>query len=98
MTIFISNIFLLISEMPEDLVELNLDDKRLTFDPLWLRDHCRCDQCYNHTTFQRKLKITDISDSIAVKSYQFENDCVNVTCEFFLLEVARLKFTEQIFL
>lgn len=70
--------------MAEEIV-IEIDGyKKLMVDPLWLRDHCRCDACYNYTTFQRKLKITDIPETIAVKSYQLKDGDVNVTCKLTL--------------
>ncbi|XP_055535607.1 uncharacterized protein LOC129724615 [Wyeomyia smithii] len=31
---------------------------------IWLRDHCRCAECYNQETFQRSQSILDIPDDV----------------------------------
>lgn len=63
-------------------IEISLeDDKVLKLDLFWLRDHCRCDSCYNHSTHQRKLNILDISDDIAAKTYEVKGEKLRVVCE-----------------
>lgn len=39
------------------------DGSELTFEDCWLRDHCRCQSCYNFSTFQRANHILDIPDA-----------------------------------
>lgn len=48
----------------------------------WLRDHCRCEQCYNHLTFQRKISVTDISVNIKSRDCLIEEDVLKITCEY----------------
>ena len=36
------------------------DGSTADFHHIWLRDHCRCSQCYNSTTHQKELNIVDI--------------------------------------
>ncbi|XP_042203537.1 trimethyllysine dioxygenase, mitochondrial-like [Homarus americanus] len=47
----------------------------LHFTYTWLRDHCRCPQCYDHKTYQRKYEISNIPLGIrpvAVKATEKE--------------------------
>ena len=54
-----------------------LDDAFLSL--VWLRDHCRSRQCYNHTTFQRQTDIRRlISDA---KPLHFNVDATGTTLE-----------------
>ncbi|XP_065336423.1 trimethyllysine dioxygenase, mitochondrial isoform X1 [Cloeon dipterum] len=44
-------------------------------DLMWLRDHCRCSECYNHATSQRSLPFLSIQQDISPKTWQIaEND------------------------
>uniref|UniRef100_A0A1Q3G1R0 Trimethyllysine dioxygenase, mitochondrial n=1 Tax=Culex tarsalis TaxID=7177 RepID=A0A1Q3G1R0_CULTA len=45
---------------------------------IWLRDHCRCNECYNHETFQRTLSVLDIPDDVAPDSYEIRDESLNV--------------------
>lgn len=49
-------------------VDLSLKNGAVQIDLFWLRDHCRCELCYNNVTFQRKVSILDISDNIKILS------------------------------
>ncbi|XP_053685520.1 uncharacterized protein LOC128735068 [Sabethes cyaneus] len=40
---------------------------------IWLRDHCRCSECYNHETFQRTLSILDIPDDVKPASFELSD-------------------------
>lgn len=57
------------------------DDKKLKLDLLWLRDHCRCKKCYDHSTFQRKISILDIPDDIGAKSYDLKDGALEIDCK-----------------
>lgn len=51
-------------------------------DYFWLRDHCRCDKCYNYATNQRRLAIRDISLNIRPANAAGVNgDQININCE-----------------
>ncbi|XP_069696640.1 trimethyllysine dioxygenase, mitochondrial [Periplaneta americana] len=41
---------------------------------VWLRDHCRCNTCYNHTTHQRNLDILDIPLNIQPKRSSIQGE------------------------
>ncbi|XP_074655406.1 trimethyllysine dioxygenase, mitochondrial-like isoform X2 [Tubulanus polymorphus] len=45
-------------------LEVEYDGEPLKLSYLWLRDHCRCEACYNHKTFQRKIMYYDIDPSV----------------------------------
>ncbi|XP_062549842.1 uncharacterized protein LOC134214500 [Armigeres subalbatus] len=45
---------------------------------IWLRDHCRCNKCYNHETFQRSLSILDVPDDVSPLSYEIQDGALNV--------------------
>lgn len=45
---------------------------------IWLRDHCRCNECYNHNTFQRSLSILDIPEDVSPESYEIQEQNLNV--------------------
>jgi hypothetical protein len=62
-------------------LEIKDQDVPLKLDLLWLRDSCRCELCYDQTTFQRKVSILNISDDIAIKNRLFENDVLKIVCK-----------------
>ncbi|XP_012260020.2 trimethyllysine dioxygenase, mitochondrial isoform X2 [Athalia rosae] len=45
----------------------------------WLRDHCRCDECYNATTNQRNITILDFPENIAPSKYDCSEGVLQVT-------------------
>lgn len=57
------------------------DDSDLHLDLFWLRDHCRCRQCYDESNHQRKLNILDIPDDVKCKKYELKDGNVHVTCK-----------------
>ncbi|XP_058053786.1 uncharacterized protein LOC131205620 [Anopheles bellator] len=46
---------------------------------VWLRDHCRCAECYNGTTFQRSYSILDLPVDIEPLSSDINDNQVDVT-------------------
>lgn len=46
----------------------------------WLRDHCRCTNCYGET-FQRKTNLADIPLDIQLTDSKTENNLLRVTCK-----------------
>lgn len=70
-------------------IELILETGSLNLDLFWLRDHCRCELCYDHANHQRKIGILDIPDDIGTKSYTIDGDNVLVVCKkilYFMLK------------
>ena len=61
-------------------VELE-DGSTLNVDLLWLRDHCRCQSCYDESNHQRKVNILDIPDEVSTKQYDLEGETLNVICK-----------------
>lgn len=57
------------------------DDRTLRLDLFWLRDHCRCETCYDYSTHQRKLSILDIPDDINANSYLLEGESLIIICK-----------------
>ncbi|KAJ3108562.1 hypothetical protein HDU97_000844 [Phlyctochytrium planicorne] len=45
-----------------------------SFQPVWLRDHCKCPKCYHAGTKQRLLSTVDISKDIRVQSATLSKD------------------------
>lgn len=63
-------------------------DIRVNF--YWLRDHCRCETCYDKGTSQRKFNFMDISLDICPKSHVLKDGQLSVVCKF-LLQISVLK-------
>lgn len=63
-------------------IEVTVNEKILKFDKFWLRDHCRCEVCFDHTTQQRKTNILDISDDISTKSERLIDEKLHIICKF----------------
>ncbi|XP_037928007.1 trimethyllysine dioxygenase, mitochondrial [Teleopsis dalmanni] len=57
---------------------LEIENKRsgkvLKVDPFWLRDHCRCNNCINVETKQRKYNLLDIPEDVEPLFIKFQND------------------------
>lgn len=57
-------------------------EKSLKVCNFWLRDHCRCAECYSADTFQRKFNIVDIPLDIRPKEViASENGLITIKCE-----------------
>ncbi|CAK1551628.1 unnamed protein product [Leptosia nina] len=59
--------FLFASEITDAKVEgtalkIQIKDRVLSFEDCWLRDHCRCPECYHESTNQRANHILDIPE------------------------------------
>jgi len=48
--------------------------KLLKLNDFWLRDHCRCNDCYNLVTKQRKYNLLDIPADIKAKEYNYKKE------------------------
>ncbi|XP_055610536.1 uncharacterized protein LOC129757360 [Uranotaenia lowii] len=53
-------------------------NRTLRISYVWLRDNCRCKECYNHETFQRSLSVLDIPDDVCPSSYEVQDQALNV--------------------
>lgn len=69
-------------EFPDDtdLIVVDLPDgTRLPeLSSFWLRDHCRCVQCYDNETYQRKQNVLNIAIDIKPTSVQVDGDQLQV--------------------
>jgi hypothetical protein len=54
------------------LLEGNLN---LTLDLVWLRDHCRCQSCYDFVNSNRRVNVLDTLDDISTKSQSHTASC-----------------------
>jgi trimethyllysine dioxygenase len=63
---------------PIQSIKVTLRGNLQEIDTFWLRDHCRCQLCYNYATFQRKTSILDIPDDISTSDFKIEGDKLNV--------------------
>ncbi|XP_033122591.1 trimethyllysine dioxygenase, mitochondrial-like [Anneissia japonica] len=64
-----------------ELISVEGDDA-LKIPYVWLRDHCRCSECYSHDTNQRNFDAfkTDIQDE-SPTDIQIDNQSINITCK-----------------
>ncbi|KXJ71440.1 hypothetical protein RP20_CCG020559 [Aedes albopictus] len=53
-------------------------DEPIRVSYIWLRDHCRCNECYNHETFQRSLSILDVPEDVSPASFEIRDGALNV--------------------
>ncbi len=58
---------------------LNLGAGKVQMNHHWLRDHCRCDQCYNHNTSQKNILPHHIQPDIQPQNWQVTEQTLNVT-------------------
>ncbi|EFX75501.1 hypothetical protein DAPPUDRAFT_306710 [Daphnia pulex] len=59
-------------------VHLPNTSEPLKLHPIWLRDHCRCPECYNDVTCQRNNDILKLSDQIAISTYSQSDDLLHI--------------------
>ncbi|XP_072042986.1 trimethyllysine dioxygenase, mitochondrial-like [Amphiura filiformis] len=52
-------------KLNDDCLEMRVDDVRMDFNYIWLRDHCRCDACLNSKNMQRLIDPIDIDPNIS---------------------------------
>lgn len=65
-------------------IKYQVKNKFLEINQFWLRDHCRCNKCYNEETKQRRYNLLDIPKNVQIEKLNYENDgkLVNITCKF----------------
>lgn len=68
-----------------DFIEISWDQQTFKLNLFWLRDHCRCDSCYDHENHQRKLSLNDIPDDISIENVKEfllnDKDELEIDCE-----------------
>lgn len=62
-------------------LELVLEGLNLKVDLLWLRDHCRCELCYNEQNSNRIGNLLDIPDDVNTEKFKIENEKLCVVCK-----------------
>ncbi|XP_072161924.1 uncharacterized protein [Bemisia tabaci] len=60
-------------------VKLDGVGESLEFSAVWLRDNCRCKDCYNYATKQRSIDVTLLSPFCFACHYFFENEKLHLT-------------------
>lgn len=60
----------------------------LKVDSYWLRDHCRCEKCYNARTSQRLFSLVDMPKDLKAKDVAYlKNDTLlEITCKWEKME------------
>uniref|UniRef100_A0A182P3E3 Trimethyllysine dioxygenase, mitochondrial n=1 Tax=Anopheles epiroticus TaxID=199890 RepID=A0A182P3E3_9DIPT len=56
----------------------NETDEPVSVSYVWLRDHCRCEECYNVATFQRSTSILDLPLDIEPATCEVCNEKINI--------------------
>lgn len=71
-----------------EFIEVTLDQETYKLDLFWLRDHCRCEICYDHENHQRKSSLKDIQADISmehVKEFSLiDGNNLEVICKLML--------------
>lgn len=71
-----------------EFIEVTLDQETYKLDLFWLRDHCRCEICYDHENHQRKSSLKDIQADISmdyVKEFSLiDGDNLKLICKLML--------------
>ena len=49
---------------------------------VWLRDHCRCDSCYNFETQQRRFDVHNIPLNVRPLAVKPSSQVLNIECEY----------------
>jgi hypothetical protein len=62
-------------------------EEMLDINYFWLRDHCRCEDCYNVNTCQKRLSILDIPEDVRPNSWKLDSGNLSVFCEFSNIEL-----------
>ncbi|XP_046577480.1 trimethyllysine dioxygenase, mitochondrial-like [Haliotis rubra] len=63
-----------VSQKDDGYLLIQYRDKEVELPYIWLRDHCRCEICYNHTTSQKNVDNYTLSDDLTPKSTQLVED------------------------
>lgn len=69
-----------------DYLELPNNGTTIRLNFYWLRDHCRCEKCFDKNTSQRKFNFMDISLDIRPKSHVVKDGQLTVVCKYILVQ------------
>lgn len=61
----------------------------------WLRDHCRCEKCYDKETSQRKFNLLDIPLDIRCESYEVKNGILHLKCKYHTYQILNYNLNHQ---
>lgn len=61
-------------------LSLRLGERHVQVPLLWLRDHCRCQSCYNSSTFQKNVDTYSL-DNLALLETNVEGDALSIKCK-----------------
>ena len=70
--------------MDEEFLQINSHQaltEPLVLSHFWLRDHCRCDECYAHDTYQRRLNLLDIPIDIKPTETHIQETELRIKCK-----------------
>lgn len=63
-------------------LKIKCEGVTLSLDHFWLRDHCRCELCYNEKNANRISNILDIPDDISIRKHKIESEKLIVDCKW----------------
>ncbi|XP_071085689.1 trimethyllysine dioxygenase, mitochondrial-like [Haliotis cracherodii] len=61
-----------VSQKDDGYLVIQYGEREVELPYIWLRDHCRCETCYNHTTCQKNVDNYTLSADLSPKSTQLE--------------------------
>lgn len=64
----------------KDSLSLRYGHYHLDLPYVWLRDHCRCDVCYNHKTCQKNIDNYDLDLDISPTQVAFDGTVLTLEC------------------
>lgn len=65
----------------EKALKIKCEGVTLSLDYFWLRDHCRCQLCYNESNANRISNILEIPDDISINKYKIEREKLMIDCK-----------------
>lgn len=48
----------------------------------WLRDHCKCEDCYDESKSRKKCNLLKVPLDIAMKHCEVKDEILSVTCKY----------------
>lgn len=66
----------------EDILEIINPEMKdvMRLNNTWLRDHCRCENCYDEDLFQRKFTVMDIPEKLTRKACEVTDSKLLIEC------------------
>lgn len=66
-------------------LKVSLNERQIEIPYIWLRDHCRCEKCYNHATFQKNVESFSLLGDLVIQDVQIQDDDLTLKCEYNLM-------------